>query len=88
MEASLERDTALDAGKVGYLVGDLVPGAVILFGGCFRWRIDAMPLGVRRVEVDHLQVRMEGFQDNFAGHPRRQWSDSCENGSRHDEFSS
>jgi hypothetical protein len=36
----------------------------------------------------HLQVVVQSLQNNFAGYPRREGSDSRENGSRHGEFSS
>ena len=47
-----------------------------------------MPLSMGRVEVDHLQMIMKCLQNDFAGYPNRERSDSCENGSRHVEFCS
>lgn len=44
-----------------------------------------MPLGVRRVEVDHLDVRMEGLENGFARHAGGERGDGGEDGFRHDD---
>ncbi len=43
-----------------------------------------MSLGMSRVEIDHLGVRMESFKDGFTRYPRWERGDSGEDGFRHD----
>jgi hypothetical protein len=57
---------------------------MILFGGCLWWRIDAMALGVRRVEVDHLEMVVESFENDFPRYPCGERGDGREDGFRHD----
>ena len=69
------------AGYVVDFVGDLVPGAVVFFGGRVAWRLDRVALDDERVEIDHLDVGVEGTHDTFACDPRRNRGDGGEDGS-------
>lgn len=44
-----------------------------------------MPLGVRRVEVNHLEVVVESLEHGFARDPSGERGDGREDGSRHDD---
>ena len=78
VEDGLEGDLALVAGHEGDLVGDLVPGAVVFFGGGFGRCGASFARFVGRVEIDHLEVVVERFEDRFARDAGREGRDGCE----------
>jgi len=46
-----------------------------------------MPLGVRRVQVDHLEMVVESFEHNLPRYPGGERGDGSEDGFRHvDDF--
>lgn len=66
------------AGKIGDLVGQAPPYAAGLLVGGMRRRRDGMALDDQRIQVDHLLVVMQEFDDDLAGDARRQRRDGRE----------
>lgn len=78
VEHSFEGDLSLVAGHEGDFIGDLVPGAMVFFGRCFWWCGASFAGFVGGVEIDHLEMVVEGFENRLAGHACREGRDGCE----------
>ena len=78
MEAGVEAELALDAGQVGYSVGDGVPLAGEFFGGGFRGWLYGVSVYYQGVQVDHVGVGVEEGEDGFAGYAGGEGRYGCE----------
>jgi hypothetical protein len=72
---------AESTGKILNTVGEGIPYAVVFFGGGIWRRLDGMTLFDERVEINHFNVGIEGFEDGSSGYARGEWGNRCENGS-------
>lgn len=68
------------ARQVGDFVGDQVPDAVKFLRGGLRRRLDRMAVNDQRIQVDHLDVVVEGCEDVLAGDRGRESGYGCEDG--------
>lgn len=68
------------ARQVGDFVGDQVPNAVEFLRGSLWRRLDGMAVDDQRIQVDHLDVVVEGCEDVLAGDGGRERGYGCEDG--------
>lgn len=80
VEATIEGHTAsVEAtGEVVDFVADGIPLAGKLFGGGIRGRFNGVALCDERIEIDHLNMVVEGIEDCFSRNACRKASDSGE----------
>jgi hypothetical protein len=76
VKACFERDFARVSREIRYLVGDFVPYAVIFFRSSFSWRGDLDARRMCGIEVNHLEVIVEGGHRRFSCDPRWQRGNS------------